>query len=120
MIPALLLVALFDVSDPLVVVDGDTVKNRERGRMRIEGIDAPAPDWRAECLPEKLLGVQSKRRMEELVSAGVEIEFLGRFDNFNRPLIHLRLPDGRRVGHVLVEEGLAVPWAGERKDWCKS
>ena len=31
---------------------------------------------------------------------------------------HLVLRDGRSIGHRLIKEGLARPWAGRHQSWC--
>ncbi|WP_227271214.1 thermonuclease family protein [Roseobacter weihaiensis] len=120
MIPALLVATFLAAPDPIVVVDGDTIKTREHGRMRIEGIDAPEMRHRADCLPELLLAEKSKARLESLLSGGVVVEFTGRRDGWNRPLVRLRLPDGRLAGQVLISEGLAITWSGSPGEWCDS
>jgi len=45
-----------------------------------------------------------------LVTPGLTIEDSGKIDRFDRPLVVLRLPDGRTIGRVLLDEGLAVEW----------
>lgn len=101
----------------LLVVDGDTVK-LDGQRMRLIGIDAPETGHRAQCLEEQVAASRASARLSSIVAAGVEIEYSGRSDRWGRPLVNLRLPDGRLAGDVLVDEGLARIWAGRRENWC--
>ncbi|GHE03724.1 nuclease [Defluviimonas sp. 20V17] len=115
---AALLYLLALAADPAPqVVDGDTIKTAPQGRMRLASIDAPESRGRAHCLSEALLAARAKARLAQLLP-GARIEFTGRRDGWNRPLIHLRLADGHTAGEVLVSEGLARAWDGARRDWC--
>lgn len=108
------------VTAALVVVDGDTVRDPATGqRLRLERIDAPERGHRAACLAEHALGERVAARLEGLVAGGVVVEYSGRADRWNRPLVTLRLPDGRAAGDVLVASGLAVPWTGRKADFCR-
>jgi endonuclease YncB( thermonuclease family) len=43
------------------------------------------------------------------------------WNRYDRPLVVLRLPDGRTIGSVLLAEGLAVEWTpGSDFNWCDS
>ena len=110
----------------LVAVDGDTIRcDGERMRLLgdgapfVSGIDAPEIR-RAGCGAEKLLGERARQRLAELIRTdGLVIEDSRKRDSYRRPLVRLRLPDGRTAGGVLLAEGLAVEWfPGQRHDWC--
>ena len=110
----------------LVAVDGDTIRcDGERMRLLgdgapfVSGIDAPEIR-RARCGAEKLLGERARHRLAELIRTdGLVIEDSRKRDSYRRPLVRLRLPDGRTAGGVLLAEGLAVKWLpGQRYDWC--
>lgn len=103
----------------LLVVDGDTVKLPGTGqRLRLAWIDAPERGARAECLGEWLAAEAATRRLEALLSGGARVDYSGRSDTWNRPLVAIILPDGRDAGAVLVEEGLAREWTGQTGGWC--
>lgn len=102
----------------LAAVDGDTVKCD--GAPFVSGYDAPEVGKRAGCERERALGRMAKQRMAELIrTPGLVIEDSGHVDRYDRPLVVLRLPDGRTIGSVLQAEGLAVEWwPGADFDWC--
>ncbi|MEM7721728.1 MAG: thermonuclease family protein [Pseudomonadota bacterium] len=113
--PTIILVA----SLALTAVDGDTVRIGEDGeRLRLESIDAPETGHRADCPSEAILGDQATHRLTELLPDVVAIEGGEERGGYGRPLVTLRLSDGRTLGEVLISEGLAVPWAGRRHEWC--
>jgi micrococcal nuclease len=112
----------------LTAVDGDTVKcdgqnlrDMGDGAPFVSGYDTPEIGRNAECERENAAGIQAKRRMAELIrTPGLIIEDSGRVDRFDRPLVVLRLPDGRTIGSVLQAEGLAVEWRpGRDVKWCR-
>lgn len=110
----------------LTVTDGDTIKC-DGVRMRLLGDGAPyvsgfdTPEIsRAKCDAEKRLGRVAKRRLEEIIMIpGMKIENSGSRDPRGRPLVAIRLPNGRTAGAIMIEEGLATVWTpGYRADWC--
>lgn len=101
----------------LIVVDGDTVK-LDGVRLRLVGIDAPEAGARAHCPFEAAAADRATARMAQIVDAGVKIEWTWEVDTWGRPLVRLRLPDGRDAGDVLVDEGLARVWTGRPEGWC--
>ena len=112
----------------LTAVDGDTVKCDGQnfrdvgdGAPFVSGYDTPEIGSNAECELEHTLGQEAKRRMAELLKTpGLTIEASGQIDRFDRPLVTLRLPDGRTIGGVMLVEGLAVEWRpGRGFDWCR-
>jgi micrococcal nuclease len=111
----------------LTAVDGDTVKcdgqnlrDMGDGAPFVSGYDTPEIGRNAACDSENAAGMLAKRRMAELIrTPGLVIEDSGHVDRFDRPLVVLRLPDGRTIGNVLQAEGLAVEWLpGSDVEWC--
>ncbi|MCR9061571.1 MAG: thermonuclease family protein [Rhodobacteraceae bacterium] len=109
-------------------VDGDTIKCLGGKSMRALGDGSPnrsgfdTPEIFSPKCPEELqLGRVAKARLQELVSQkGVTVTDSGVRDRYDRRLVWINLPDGRKAGSVLVEEGLARPWfPGYRADWCR-
>lgn len=112
----------------LVAVDGDTIKcdgvnmrDMGSGAPYVSGYDTPEI-WSAKCDQELELGRAAKIRMEELLALpGVQVFDSGEVDatQSRRPLVWIKLADGRSAGDVLIEEGLARVWTPDyRADWC--
>jgi micrococcal nuclease len=123
-----MLKALLITCASLVAVDGDTIKC-DGVNMRDMGDGAPfvsgydTPEIRdAKCDAERRLGEAAKRRMQQLLSTpGVQVIDSGERDRTRsrRPLVWIKLPDGRSAGSVLMAEGLAREWSPSyRPSWC--
>lgn len=111
----------------LLAVDGDTVKcdgvnlrPMGDGEPFVSGFDAPEAARYADCATENRLGIVATARMSELLQTpGLRVENSGILDDFERPLVKLRLPDGTTIGQRLIEEGHAVEWTpGYKPQWC--
>ncbi len=102
----------------LIVVDGDTIKAPYGVTYRLLGFDTPETRF-ARCDAERALGLAAKDRLEELLSIGeVKVLESGRLDKYGRTLANVTI-DGRDVGDILIDEGLARPYdGGHRGSWC--
>ena len=100
------------------VWDGDSIRlgaGHQTEAVRIFNIDAP--EIEGQCAYETDLALQSKIRLAELLK-GQRIEILHQgTDRYGRTLAAIRV-EGRDVGDILVDEGLARTWAGRREPWC--
>lgn len=103
--------------DGLTVVDGDTVRLGAE-RIRIIGLDAP--ELHGKCREEKRLAARARDRLAALLdTADIEIIRSARPDKYRRTLAIIRA-DGVDVARVLISEGLARPYHGERRrSWCE-
>ncbi len=103
--------------DGLRVVDGDTVRLGAE-RIRIIGLDAP--ELHGKCREEKRLAARARDRLAALLdTADIEIIRSARLDKYRRTLAIIRA-DGVDVARVLISEGLARPYHGERRrSWCE-
>lgn len=100
------------------VIDGDTVEVSVTRKIRVRLLDCWAPESRTRDLAEKARGLESKRRLGELIdrAAGEVIlqvptgqdQELAEVFTFGRVLGRLWLPDGREVSATMVAEGLAT------------
>lgn len=100
------------------VVDGDTFW-LNKTKIRVADIDAPETE-QARCKSERDRGFAAKVRLRELLNAGgFEVESFGTrdVDQYGRKL-RVVTRNGRSLGGIMVEEGLARPWTGHRMPWC--
>ena len=99
------------------VVDGDTFRLSGE-RIRIADIDAPEINP-PRCEAERVKGEAAKRRLRELLNAGPFSLVAGMRDEdrYGRKLRTV-MRDGRSIGDMLVEDGLARRWDGARRSWC--
>lgn len=113
---------------PIVVVDGDTIKCNGQlmrligdGQPDVSGVDTP--ELRTyKCERERIGAREARRRLNELVGVpGATIENTGAMDSSGRPLVRIRLPNGKTAESVLLEEGYALPWSPNSVNkWCRS
>lgn len=100
------------------IADGDTLYVAGE-KVRVADIDTPEIS-EPQCESERALGERATKRFMELVNAGsFELRaWEGRDkDQYGRKL-RVLVRDGRSLGGILVEEGLARTWSGRRKPWC--
>ena len=102
------------------VIDGDTIRvHHAKPDVRLVGFNAPE-SRRAACEAEGELGAKATRRLRELVRANdLDFEFVPcacqsgtegtQACNYGRRCGTLKA-NGRHVGAILIEEGLAVPF----------
>lgn len=110
----------------LVAVTGDTVEC-DGVAMRELGDGAPyktgiaTPDVvNPRCPNERILGELAKARLAKLLDGVKHVEDSGAVDPSGRPLVKLRLKNGRTAGAVLLSEGVAIVWyPGYIRPWCK-
>jgi endonuclease YncB( thermonuclease family) len=137
---ALLLIAVPANAEPIDpadiwVIDGDTIQAyHQQPNIRLVGFNAPETR-NATCQAETDLGARATRRLRDLVKLG----------NLDFNYVHCSCPEGtqgtpacnwgrdcgtlrsngRDVGAILIEEGLAVPFVcGARcpptpRPWCQ-
>ena len=84
-------------------------------------IDYDAPEiGEPKCASELALGKKATQRLREILNSGaVEVTPHGDrdVDQYGRKLRRITV-NGRSVGDILVDEGLAHPWEGHRHFWC--
>ncbi|MFC4725842.1 thermonuclease family protein [Glycocaulis abyssi] len=119
-------------AEVLRVIDGDTVEVRAfvwpghsvETRVRLADVDAPEIR-RVACEEEREAGHRAKALVEALLApegqSGGRVAIrnvqLGSFAG--RVIAVMELPDGRDLGAVLLEAGLATPY-NARGGWCPS
>lgn len=121
MIGVLLVCAsLFAVDGDTIKCDGVNMRDMGDGAPFVSGYDTPEIGSNSECNAERRLGEAAKARMSHLLATpGVRIEYSGKEDRYDRPLVRAILPTGQTIGNVLIAEGLAVEWRpGQSWSWC--
>jgi micrococcal nuclease len=89
------------------VVDGDTVRFTELGKVRLIGINTPEVYGRVQCF-----GPEASAFAKQVLRRGLEVRYrIGRetHDRYGRLLAYVWLPDGRLFNRLLAEEGYAAP-----------
>ena len=100
------------------VVDGDTIW-LEGEKIRIADIDTPEIG-EAKCQSEHDRGILARDRLAGLLNEGKFDVIPGggrNEDQYGRKL-RVLTRDGHSLGNVLVSEGLARTWSGQREPWC--
>lgn len=101
------------------VTDGDTIRLDDGTRVRLNGFNAPE-SRDPQCEREAILGNRAKERLEELSATGstrvYQVQCACRPGtegtekcNYGRSCGVLQI-NGRDVGQILINEGLAVPF----------
>ena len=100
------------------VVDGDTIWHA-RTKIRIADIDTPEISS-PKCSSEAALGHRAKERLLELLNMGPFdiVHPGGRDEDIYGRKLRVLVRDGRSLGMILVNEGLARRWTGSRRSWC--
>ena len=127
---SLLLLAVFwafdahsrDAGPLLRIVDGDTYEMLIEGfptKVRLANADTPESGRRARCAVERSLADRATDWVaEQFATRQVAVFPSWRLDKYRRPLVRIRL-DGQDLGDLLVGNGLARPYHGERRlPWC--
>lgn len=113
----------------LSAVDGDTIRCNGQNMRLIgdgvpfkTGIDTPETGGRAKCERERMLAKAAKQRLAELIQdPDLRIEDTGFRDKTSqrRPLVRIRLSDGKLAENILLAEGLAIVWRPKvKRPWC--
>lgn len=100
------------------VIDGDTIRHNG-SKIRLADIDTPEISD-PKCASEAALGHRAKARLLDLLNAG-PFEIVqpgGRDEDVYGRKLRVLVREGRSLGAILVDEGLARPWKGRRRSWC--
>lgn len=119
--PIIVCAALFAVDGDTIKCDGVRMRLLGDGEPFVSGFDTPEIG-KAKCPSEKRAGQKARARLAEiLLTPGVRVEDSGQRESAHgRPLVRVRLPDGRTAGSILLAEGFARVWAPRyRSAWCE-
>lgn len=112
-------------ADVIKVYDGDTITVDAhpwpgisiRTGVRVRGIDTP--EIRGKCEGEKAAARVARDRMAKLAGAAVRLENVGKGKYAGRVVADVITAAGDNAGQVLINEGLARPYdGGKRQGWC--
>lgn len=114
------------VATVLSCVDGDTCKMRVEvwpditveTQVRLRGIDAP--EIAGKCATEKVLAKAARDDLSALLANAVTITLTNvETDKYGGRVLADVRADSIQVGVLLIEAGLARPYAGgQRQPWC--
>ena len=111
------------------VIDGDTVAFqanflpsplKQELSIRVYGVDTPEKSWRAECPKEAAWGVEASQfTTDRLNEASVIQVAIYKWDKFGGRVLGDIILDGRSLRHMLIAEGFAREYYGDKKiSWC--
>lgn len=101
------------------VIDGDTISadidlgfNISLKDVSIRVLNIDAPEIRTKDLIEKIAGIKTKVRVEELLPVGskVVVNTVIHKEKFGRVLGDFLIDGKESLGHILIAEGLAKPY----------
>lgn len=111
------------------VIDGDTVVfhapflpeplKKELG-LRVYGVDTPEKGYRAKCEHEAKMGEMATAFTKQRIAQSTKRQiFLIGWDKFGGRVLGDIILDGRSLRQMLIQEGLAREYYGEKKQsWC--
>lgn len=111
------------------VVDGDTVTFeapfmpaplKPQLSIRVLGVDTPEKAPRAQCEKEELAAIAASSFTKKLVAEAKQIQIeLKEHDKYGGRVLGDVIIDGKRLSQLLIENGHARPYYGEKKQsWC--
>lgn len=112
------------------VIDGDTVQFDapflpvELGQVlsiRVLGVDTPEKGSRAKCEKEALLAERASEFTKRVVFTATHHQIVIKsWDKYGGRVLGDVLLDGQSLSKMLIDNGFAVPYFGEKKpSWCK-
>ena len=110
---------LYATDGDSVTCDGTNMRDMGDGAPFVSGYDTPEVRG-FKCEQELALGRAATARMKELLATpDVQVIDSGEVDRFDRPLVWVKLADGRAIGSILIREKLARRWVPSYKpNWC--
>lgn len=90
--------------------------------VRVRLINVDTPEMNGKCDAENIMAQNARDLLGTLIPKGTIVELKNIKDDkyLGRINANVILPDGRDVGNVLIDSGLARPYkGGKRKSWCE-
>ncbi|MBR5566613.1 MAG: thermonuclease family protein [Alphaproteobacteria bacterium] len=106
-----------DTFSAQVMLEGDIAIT-----VRVRLINIDTPEMNGKCAAEITMAQSAKDLLVTLIPRGTTVDLRNIKDDkyLGRINANVILPDGRDVGNILIDSGLARPYnGGKRKPWCK-
>ena len=106
-----------DTFSAQVMLEGDIAIT-----VRVRLINIDTPEMNGKCAAEITMAQSAKDLLATLIPRGTTVDLRNIKDDkyLGRINANVILPDGRDVGNILIDSGLARPYnGGKRKPWCK-
>jgi endonuclease YncB( thermonuclease family) len=111
------------------IIDGDTVAFRadflpaplkQELSIRVYGVDTPEKGWRGQCDKEKQLGEAASKFTTKMIKEAKKVQVaIMHWDKFGGRVIGDIIIDGKSLTKMLIENGYAREYYGDKKvSWC--
>lgn len=111
------------------IIDGDTVAFeadflpsplKQELSIRVWGVDTPEKSWRGQCDEEKALGEKASKFTTDQIANADRVQVgIMKWDKFGGRIIGDIIIDGKSLTKMLLEEGYAREYYGDKKEsWC--
>jgi endonuclease YncB( thermonuclease family) len=111
------------------IIDGDTVEFRADFlpaplkpvlSIRVYGVDTPEKSWRGQCDKEKQLGEAASKFTTKMIKEAKKVQVaIMHWDKFGGRVIGDIIIDGKSLTKMLIENGYAREYYGDKKvSWC--
>jgi endonuclease YncB( thermonuclease family) len=86
----------------------------------VYGVDTPEKSWRAECPKEAAWGELASQFTKDQLNAATVIQVaIYRWDKYGGRVLGDIIIDGKSLRHMLIAEGFAREYYGDKKiSWC--
>ena len=112
------------------IIDGDTVAFqadflpeplKQELSIRVYGVDTPEKGWRGQCDKEKQMGEAASKFTKQQIETAKEIKVgIAKWDKFGGRVLGDIQFDGKSLREMLIENGYARPYFGDKKEsWCE-
>jgi len=112
------------------VIDGDTVAFKadflpeplkQELSIRVYGVDTPEKSWRAECTEEAGWGEIASKFTKSKLNGATKIQVaIYKWDKYGGRVLGDIIIDGKSLRHMLIDNGFAREYYGDKKEsWCK-
>jgi endonuclease YncB( thermonuclease family) len=111
------------------VIDGDTVAFKadflpaplkQELSIRVFGVDTPEKSWRAECETEAAWGEEASQFTKDKLNNATRLQVaIYKWDKYGGRVLGDIIIDGKSLRHMLIENGFAREYYGDKKEsWC--